>query len=175
LPPRVSQHRTPRSLPLGRSSAALARDAELLERGLDRLLQGIIELQRQRLAEIGDGAVVLAREAEGVAAVLQVQRLAWVELDRLVVICDRAIVLPLAHIDVAAVVEGGAIVGNDADDLVIILERAVLVSPLVQIGVEVPLGLVLIGERAVEEGRGKTRIEGDRPVEILDGAVVAPL
>jgi hypothetical protein len=87
---------------------------------------------------------------------------------------DGAVILAFAQVDVAAIVEDSGAAGRKLDRLVVVPDGEILVAPLGEIGVEIPLRLVLIGDRPAEPGGGMLRIEADRPVVVRNGAVGRP-
>src|SRR6516165_6868017 len=120
---------------------------------------------------ISAGALVLTDYPEGVTAVLVIQRIVWIEPDRLIIVLHGAIVHALAPIRIALIVEGGRIFRIQPNRLVVIANCQGLVLSLVEVGVEVPLRLVLIGESPAKKRRSIPRRNLDGTVVVLDGAI----
>ena len=172
--------------------ALVAVGATAIEEG-----RGVLGIEPDRRAVVGDRPVVVTLVAVGVASLEENRGVPGIEPDRLAVISDRAIVVALFVVGGTSIAEGKSIFGIEPDRCTEVGDGAVLVA-LVEPGdasavedIAVPLtepdrfvvvgegavgtALVAISETPVVEGLGEGGIEPDRLVEVGDAAFVVAL
>jgi hypothetical protein len=129
-----------------------------------------LRLEAHRLVEILDGAIEIALDPIGDAAVVEGFAMVGLQLDRLIIVFDGAVDVALAPMRIGPVVEGVFVVGPEPDRLIDVLDGAVVVAAF------------RIGDAAVVEGGGtvgrfllarlnERRATGNRAIRI---GVVAP-
>src|SRR6266436_4935162 len=134
----------------GRSGVPLRGRSQLFQYSLDLVTAGVVKLQRERLAVVGDGAFILPDESERIGAARECHGDIGIKPDCFVEVLYRAIIPLPSRVDEAAIAEGGGVARIKTDRLVQIPDGAVLVHPVSQISVEVPLRLLLIDEGPVD-------------------------
>jgi len=123
----------------------------------------VLGIDADRVAVVGNRAIVFALVEIGVATPVVRQRIAWIELDCLVVIRDGAIVVVLVAPGVAAAVVRSGVLWIELDCLVVIRDGAVGIA----------LGAPGVATAVVR--MGVLWIELDCLVVVRDGAVVVAL
>src|SRR5260370_785527 len=131
----------------------------------------IFRIEADGLAEIRQGAIVLALDLVPIAPVVVGESVLGIEPDRLVVIGDRAIEVALGFVGDGPVVVGVGVFGIKADRLVVIGDRAVEI-PFGFVG----YGTVDVGADAIPGGLPPvlkdTRTAGDATVRIFARAIL---
>src|SRR5262245_12662280 len=130
---------------------------------VDRLLDRVVGVERQRLVEIGLRGGAVALEHVGLAASGVGQGIVGVDLDRFGEFGDGLLVILLVAIDIAASDVTAGNLGIEVDGLGVVGEGPVVVL------------LHLIGVAAVEIGIGIVGVERDRLGVIGNGAIGVPV
>jgi hypothetical protein len=125
--------------------------------------RAVFGIEPDRLAVVGDRAVVLFLVVVRVAAAVIGQGVLGIEPDRHAVLADGAVVVALVAVYVATAVIGGSVFGIEPDCLVVFGHGPVVVA----------VGAVHVAAAVI--GVGVLRIEPDRLVVIRKGAVVVVL
>ena len=90
---------------------------------------GEFGIEPDRLIVVGDGAVVVALVAVGVAPIVEGHDEFWIEPDRLIVVGDGALVVALFVMSGTSIVEGHGQYGIEPDRLIQVGDGAVVVAP----------------------------------------------